>query len=242
METFAITLGGYVGFGVSLIIAVGATAAIRFKEVPLAANRQLYVWLFIASTAIGTTLIATTGGLKKLRLTYQHFDEYCQSAHIIVHKTVSGVREVYFSDGSQCLGNLNSDFLSSCERPAYDSKSFPDKPYEREYDVGGRRVVDRIEKPQSEYAVLIKGLSTELDRQLGIGHAEKTVQNLRTGEVLATIRWAVTDVGPLPFRTQWCPENAPAPIEGYVFGWGNEKTRKWLEHVIEQSRQKRGKQ
>lgn len=239
MEPFVVTLGGYIGFGVSLIIALGAIVAIRFKETGVATGRLLYILTLIVSVAIGTVLITTTGALKEVRLRKHYFDQYCQSTHITVHKTISGVRELYISHGNGCMRYLNTGYLSACEGPAYNQRIDPDKPFQREY-ASEHRVVDRLKEPQSEYAVLYKSLSTDLDRQLGIGGAEKTILNRRTGEVLATARWYTLTRDGAPYLT--CPSRGFDQMEMYVLGFGPQPLRDLIAQEIERGRREmRGK-
>jgi len=229
MEPFAVTLTGYIVFFASMIVALGAIMANSLPDEKAPTSRKPYRFVLIASVVVGVVSITNTGGLKAERLRSQHFAQYCQSAHVTVHKTVSGVRDVYFSNGN-CLGYLNSGYLSSCETPAYRNDIEPDKPYQREY--AGNRVIERIKEPQSEYGVFVKAITTDMDKQLGIGGAEKTITNRRTGEVLATARWyTLTQSAPYPT----CPKTTVPYLEMYVLGLGPQETRNRVASEIEQT-------
>jgi hypothetical protein len=220
-----------------MIVSAGAIAAVLFKNENETTGPSLYILVLIAGMVAGGASIFNTGVIKEARLRTQTYKQYCQSAHVTVNKTVSGVREVFFDGGAICDGYLNGGLPLACERPVYDKTTAPEEKIQRE---SGRekRIVERISEPKSEYEVVVRTVTTEQDGLLKIGGAEKTIRNRVTGEVLAVARRYSEMSQHYPYPS--CPSAGFDHLEIYVLGIGSKETQEIVASGIERARYEQG--
>lgn len=223
MEPFIVTLAGYIAFCSAVILTAGTLYALFHKKWSNESSRKPYFLLLIVTTVVGFISITNTGAIKEERLRSERFAKYCETAHITVYRTVV-VRSAYF-DPDGCSYRMG--YLDTCERPAYRRDIHTDKPYEREYG-GGSRIVERIKEPEAEYAVLVKPITNDTDRKLGIGGSQKTILNRITGEILAEATFY--SINRLPYPR--CPEAGVEHLELYVLGYAPQDVQKRIENEI----------
>ena len=237
IEPFAVTLGGYIAFFVSMIVSAGAIASVQFKNENETTSPSPYILVLIVSVVVGVASIFNTGVMKEARLRAQTYKQYCQSAHVTVNKIVSGAREVFFDGGAICDGYLNSGLLLACERPAYDAATESEKKFQRESGKD-KRIVERIGEPRSEFEVVVRTVTSERDKLLKIGGAEKTIRNRVTGEVLAVALQYTEMSQHYPYSS--CPSDGFDRLEVYVLGIGPQEYQDAIASGIERARYEQG--
>ena len=88
--------------------------------------------------------------------------------------------------------------------------------------------MERIKEPEAEYAVLVKPITNDTDRKLGIGGSQKTILNRITGEILAEATFY--SINRLPYPR--CPEAGVEHLELYVLGYAPQDVQKRIENEI----------